>query len=71
MSPVIPRISDPFANFVPTADPSPIQDDRDLNALERLFDRLKDEARSLRADARVLGVRVERLGRAATNWREI
>lgn len=71
MSPVVPRITDPFASFSdPTADPTISQDDRDLNALERLFDRLKDEARSLRADARVLGVRIERLGRASSNWRE-
>jgi hypothetical protein len=62
--------SDPFANFTNTpADLGALPDDRDLNALERLFDRLKEESKGLRADARILGDRVERLGRTATSYR--
>jgi hypothetical protein len=60
--------NDPFANFAdPTVGFRRPADDRDLNALERLFDRLKEEAKGLRADARLLGDRVEQLGRLATN----
>jgi hypothetical protein len=59
----------PFANFdQPDMVPS-LADDRDLDAVERLFVRLRDEARSLRADARVLGGRIERLGAFAGDGR--
>jgi hypothetical protein len=69
MSRALHRPTDPFASFPdPIADFQASQDDRDLSALERLFDRLNDEARSLRADARLLGDRVERLGRVASGW---
>ena len=52
----------PFAHFgLADTDISPLGEDRDLDALERLFDHLKDEARALRADARTLGHRIERL----------
>jgi hypothetical protein len=62
MSPLTPRPTGPFASFpAPDALP-PTAEDRDLDALERLFDHLRDEARALRADARVLGNRIERLG---------
>lgn len=70
MSRAFPRPTDPFAQFSdPIAEFHSPQDDRDLNALERLFDRLNEEARSLSADARLLGDRVERMGRAASGWR--
>lgn len=51
----------PFANFAVQDAIPPLADDHDLDALERLFDHLKDEARALRADARILGSRIERL----------
>ena len=70
MSRAVPRPTDPFANFAdPTADFHSPQDDRDVSALERLFDRLNEEARSLSADARRLGDCVECMGRAATGRR--